>query len=283
MDRRMSGAALVAVSGASFGIMPILARFAYADRIGVVTLLFFRFAAGALFMLAFVRIRRLALPRGRALVGIALMGAVGYVGQSLCYFTALKFASAGLVALLLYLYPALVTILSALLFRERITLSKAVALALALSGTALIVGFGGKGDIRGVILGLGAALIYSVYIVAGSRIIKPGESMQASAIIMAMAALVFGVLVGFGGIEPPHSAMGFASVLAIALVCTVIALSTFFAGMERVGPTRASMISTLEPVVTVSAAALFLGEPLTVLNLVGGALILGSLFVLVRS
>jgi drug/metabolite transporter (DMT)-like permease len=70
----MSGAALVAVSGASFGIMPILARFAYADRIGVVTLLFFRFAAGALFMLAFVRIRRLALPRGRALVGIALMG-----------------------------------------------------------------------------------------------------------------------------------------------------------------------------------------------------------------
>jgi drug/metabolite transporter (DMT)-like permease len=279
----MSGAALVAVSGASFGIMPILARFAYADRIGVVTLLFFRFAAGALFMLAFVRIRRLALPRGRALVGIALMGAVGYVGQSLCYFTALKFASAGLVALLLYLYPALVTILSALLFRERITLSKAVALALALSGTALIVGFGGKGDIRGVILGLGAALIYSVYIVAGSRIIKPGESMQASAIIMAMAALVFGVLVGFGGIEPPHSAMGFASVLAIALVCTVIALSTFFAGMERVGPTRASMISTLEPVVTVSAAALFLGEPLTVLNLVGGALILGSLFVLVRS
>jgi drug/metabolite transporter (DMT)-like permease len=107
--------------------------------------------------------------------------------------------------------------------------------------------------------------------------------MQASAIIMAMAALVFGVLVGFGGIEPPHSAMGFASVLAIALVCTVIALSTFFAGMERVGPTRASMISTLEPVVTVSAAALFLGEPLTVLNLVGGALILGSLFVLVRS
>ncbi|MGO8693474.1 MAG: DMT family transporter [Rectinemataceae bacterium] len=280
MDRRTSGAALVAVSAASFGIMPILARYAYADRIGVTTLLFFRFAAGALFMLVFVRVRRRPLPRGKALAGIALMGAVGYVGQSLCYFTALKFASAGLVALLLYVYPALVTILSAVLFRERITPPKVLALALALSGTTLILGFGGKGDVRGVILGLGAALIYSVYIVAGSRIIKEGQSVQASAIIMSTAALVFGILSASGGLEPPHSAAGFASVAAIALVCTVVALSTFFAGMERVGPTKASMISTLEPVVTVTAAAIFLGEPLALLNLVGGGLILGSLFVL---
>lgn len=281
MNRRSSGAALVAVSAASFGIMPILARFAYADRVGITTLLFFRFAVGAVFMLAIVRLRRLAFPRGAALAGIALMGAVGYVGQSLCYFTALKFASAGLVALLLYVYPALVTLLSAVLFRERITGRKAFALVLALSGTALIVGFGGRGDYRGVILGLGAALIYSIYIVSGSRLIKVGQSIQASALIMSAAAVVFGVLAAVAGLEPPHSPAGLASVLAIALVCTVVALTTFFAGMERVGPTSASMISTLEPVVTVSAAALFLGEPLSVLNLAGGGLILGSLFILI--
>ncbi len=283
MNQRLSGAALVAVSAASFGVMPILARFAYADGTGIATLLFLRFAAGAVFMLAFARMRGLAFPRGATLVGMALMGAMGYVGQSLCYFTALKYASAGLVALLLYVYPALVTLLSALLFRERITAAKALALALALAGTTLIVGFGGRGDYRGVVLGLGAALIYSVYIVAGSRIIKPGQSIQASAIIMSTAALVFGGLSASGGFRPPHSATALASVAAIALVCTVVALTTFFSGMEKVGPTKASMISTLEPVVTVSAAALFLGEPLTALNLAGGALILGSLFVLVRS
>ena len=283
MNERLSGAALIAVSAASFGVMPILARFAYADGTGIDTLLFLRFVVGAVFMLAFARMRGLRFPGGKSLVGLALMGALGYVGQSLCYFTALKYASAGLVALLLYVYPALVTLLSALLFRERITRAKALALALALAGTTLIVGIGGRGDYRGVILGLAAALIYSVYIVAGSRIIKPGQSIQASAIIMSAAALVFGGLTAAGGFQPPHSARGFASVAAIALVCTIVALSTFFAGMERVGPTKASMISTLEPVVTVTAAAIFLGEPLTALNLFGGGLILGSLFVLLRS
>jgi len=280
---RFAGFALVALSAASFGIMPIFARFAYADGAGTTTMLFLRFSIGGLFLLGVMKLRRIAFPRGRQLLGFALMGAVGYTGQSFCYFTALKYASAGLVALMLYVYPALVTLLSVLFLHQRLSGRTVAALALALAGTALIVGLGSSGQARGVLLGLGAAGIYAVYIICGSRLIGPGMAIPSSGVIMLAAALMFGGFSAAGGLQLPHSAFGIAAIAAIALISTVVALVTFFAGMERVGPTNASMISTIEPVVTVTAAAVFLGEPIRLLNVVGGCLILGSLAILASS
>jgi drug/metabolite transporter (DMT)-like permease len=278
--KRLVGFALVALSALSFGFLAIFARFAYADGAGTATVLFLRFAAGGAIMLAVLRARGLRLPRGRRLLGLFLMGAVGYAGQSFCYFTALRHASASLVALLLYAYPAFVTLLSAAAFKERITLSKAAALVLTLTGTALVVGLGGGGEAIGVALGLGAAAIYSVYIVCGSRLIGEGESLQASTVIMLSTALVYGLAIAAGGFEPPRGASGLAAIAGIALVSTVVAIVSFFAGMERIGPSGASLVSTIEPLVTVLAAAAFLGEPIGRATVMGGGLVIAGLIVL---
>ncbi|MEI6873579.1 MAG: DMT family transporter [Spirochaetota bacterium] len=280
---KFAGFALVALSAAAFGLLPIFARFAYADVAGTNTLLFLRFAIAGAVMLLLMRVRRIPFPRGGRLLGVALMGAIGYTGQSLFYFTALTYASASLVALMLYVYPALVALLSALFLRERITAKKAFALGLALLGTALILGLGGTGDARGLFLALGAAAVYSVYIVAGSLLIGEGMAIQSSTVIMLSAALVFGLLTAASGFEPPRTASGIAALLAIVLVSTVAALVAFFAGLERIGATSAAMTSTLEPLVTVTAAAAFLGESLGPMSAAGGALILASLVVLTRA
>lgn len=279
---RAAGFALVALSAAAFGVLPIFARFAYADGAGTNTLLFLRFAIGGILMLLLMWVRRVPFPRGGRLLGFALMGALGYTGQSICYFTALKYASASLVVLILYVYPALVTLLSVLFLRERITARKGSALGLALAGTILVLGFGGTGDARGLLLALGAAVVYSAYIICGSRLIGEGMAIQSSAVIMLSAALVFGTITAASGFEPPRTASGYAALLAITLVSTVVALVAFFAGLERIGPTSAAMTSTLEPLVTVAAASVFLGESLRPLSLAGGALILASLLVLTR-
>jgi drug/metabolite transporter (DMT)-like permease len=278
--KRLIGFALAALSAVSFGFLAIFARFAYADGAGTTTVLFLRFAIAGTLMLAVLRARRLGLPRGRRLLGLVLMGAVGYAGQSFCYFTALRHASASLVALLLYAYPAFVTLLSAAAFKERITLAKAAALALALGGTALIVGLGGGGETVGIALALGAAAIYSVYIVCGSRLIGEGESLQASTVIMLSTALVYGLATLVGGFEPPRSASGAAAIVAIALVSTVVAIVSFFAGMERIGPSGASLVSTIEPLITVLAAAAFLGESIGPMTVLGGCLVIAGLVVL---
>jgi len=277
---RLVGFTLVVLSAVGFGFMAIFARFAYADGAGTATLLFLRFAVAGALMLALVLGRGLRIPRGKRFLGLILMGAVGYAGQSFCYFTALRYAQASLVALLLYIYPALVTALAAVFLKERVTGAKAIALVLALSGSALIVGLGGRGEMRGMLLAVGAAVVYALYIVCGSKLIREGESPQASAIIMLAAAAVFGLLTLAGGFEPPRSAAGLLWVAAIAVVSTAVAIVAFFAGLSRIGAADASMVSTVEPLVTVLASAAFLGEAPGPLTLVGGALILAALVVL---
>ena len=106
------------------------------------------------------------------------MGALGYAGQAFTFFTALTLAPAGLVALLLYLHPALVAVLSAVLLHERLSTPKVVALVVALAGMALTVlptlGDGAPaahpGIASGVAFGVAAAAIYAGYILVGARV-----------------------------------------------------------------------------------------------------------------
>ena len=99
------GVLLIALSAASFGAAPIFARIAYASGADPITVLFLRFSLAAVIMILFMAGRSHPLPRGRNLIALSLMGGVGYVAVSFCYFTALTMTSASLVAVLLYLYP----------------------------------------------------------------------------------------------------------------------------------------------------------------------------------
>ena len=108
--------------------------------------------------LALTRLRSEPLPRGRALHALVLLGGVGYVAQSLCYFFALERISAGLVALLLYFYPALVVVLAAVLLGDRPRPVAVACVVGAVLGTALTIGPVGGGQALGVVLGLGSAL-----------------------------------------------------------------------------------------------------------------------------
>lgn len=274
---------MIAISATAFGLMPIFARFAYASGAKPLTVLFFRFALAGLLMLPIMKGKKLFFPRGKTLLGLILMGGLGYVGQSFSYFTALIYASASLVALLLYLYPALVTILAVLVLKEKITRTQVVALGAALLGTALIIGFEISGQLAGILLGLSAAFIYSIYIIAGSVIIPKGSVIPATTVIMLSAAGVFGIMNLFTGIQLPQTMEGYIYILLIAVVGTVLALVTFFIGVEKIGPTSASTISTLEPVVTIVAAVIFLDEQFNCLNFIGGVLILGAILILSRN
>jgi drug/metabolite transporter (DMT)-like permease len=211
------------------------------------------------------------------------MGGIGYVGQALSYFTALTLIPAGLVALLLYLYPAIVTILAVIILKERISKWKIIALVIALGGTVLTIGPTAGGQFLGVVFGLGAAFVYSIYILVGSKITKQVTAIQSSTVVIVSAAIVSAGLVTVKGPAFPETASGWASVIAIALISTVLAIVTFFAGLERVGPTNASTLSTVEPAVTVGLAAMVLGETISLFRIIGGMMIILAVVILARS
>ncbi len=281
--RSVLGVAYVAASALCFGALPVFARRAYADGVDPQTLLLLRFSIAAATTWLIFAVKRATLPRGRGLAMLVGMGAIGYAGQAFCYFTALTLASAGLVALLLYLFPALVALLSWLVLRHPLSRPQLLALVLALAGSLLTIGRAGDGAPLGIALGVGAALIYSVYILVGARLPAQVTPTASTAVVTSSAAVVYGLVALSSGVRLPVTPDGWLAVVAVAVVGTVMAIVFFLAGLERLGAVKASVYSTLEPAFTLALAAALLGEPVTLPRLGGGALILGAVLLLARA
>jgi drug/metabolite transporter (DMT)-like permease len=129
--KQLTGILLIAVSAAFFGTLAIFGRLLYTEGVDTFTMLFLRFGVAACVMMLILILRKESFPRGKILLQLIGMGALGYVGQSFSYLTAIKYASAGLVALLLYLYPIFVFVLSVIILHEKVTWIKVLALILA--------------------------------------------------------------------------------------------------------------------------------------------------------
>jgi drug/metabolite transporter (DMT)-like permease len=279
---RWRGVAWIVVSATGFGAMAIFAKIAYREEVSLTSMLFLRFTLAGLLLAAWGTWQGMRWPRGRDLLWVAAMGGLGYVGQAFCYFSALKYASAGLVGLLLYLYPAIVTVLSALIYRRRIGAARGWAVAIALAGTALTVGGDLQSQPLGIMLGVGAALIYSIYIVAGEGVMPRVGALPAATVVMLAAAVVYGGAAMTEGLALPASLEAWLAVAAIAIFSTLLAILGFFKGLEKLGASDASTLSTLEPLVTIGLAMLVLGETITGMQTVGGALILAAVIYLAR-
>jgi len=282
-----AGALLCLASAASFGAMGIFGKLAYEEGATVGTLLATRFALAAVVLWVAVilsgRARGLrALPRRD--VGIALaLGAVGYSAQAGGYFAALDRLDASLLSLLLYTFPAIVAVAAIALGRERASWRTAAGLALTSAGLVLVLAGAASGalDPVGTALGLAAAVIYSAYILSSQGVAGRIGPLALSTLVCTGAAATLTLASAVGGDLDPGgvSAAGYGWLAAIAVVSTVGAVGLFFAGLHRVGPTAASILSTLEPVVTVVLAFLVFGESLGAAQLAGGALVLSAVLV----
>ena len=231
--KRIGGVLLIAISATSFGLMPIFAKIAYSAGTSTYSLLFLRFLVAAAFMFLLLFIKKLKLPSQKEMLIFFLLGAVGYVGQSFCYFTALNYASSSVVSILLYTYPALVMIGSAIFLKEKITVQKVISLCLALIGAFVIIGAEFHANPTGIVLSVLSAVFYSVYILISSKVVKAGAGIQSSAFIMLGAAVVYGIMNLFLGFTPPTQINGLVAVAMIALISTVLAFWAFFTGMEK--------------------------------------------------
>jgi drug/metabolite transporter (DMT)-like permease len=279
-----AGALFCLASAAAFGAMGILGKLAYDEGATVGTLLATRFVLAAAMFWLFVACsggaRNLrALSRRDVSIALAL-GAVGYGAQAGGYFAALERLDASLLSLLVYTYPAIVAVTAIALGRESASRRTAVALTLASTGLVLVLAGAAAGalDALGTVLGLGAAVVYSAYILISSGVAARVGPLALSTLVCTGAAMTL-TLAGFatGDLDPGSvSAAGFAWLSGLAVVSTVGAVALFFAGLQRVGPTAASILSTLEPVVTVVLAFVVFGESLGPAQLAGGALVLSA-------
>lgn len=287
----VTGVLLCLLSAAGYATLGVFGKLSYDAGVGAMTLLTLRFGmtSMAFGVLQLIRTRRTAGPRvaermSRRVVRVALaMGAVGFAAQSGLYFAALDHIDLSLLSLLLYTYPALVTVAAVALGREVLTRVRVTALGAASAGVALVlVGAGGSGaDAAGIALALGAAGVYTTYILVADAVIDAAPPVPFGGLIMTGAFASVGLAtVLSGSLDLRFDAIGWLWIAALALCATVVPVIAFFAGLRRVGPSNASILSTCEPPITVVLAALVFGEHLGPLQLAGGALVLSAVVLL---
>ena len=159
--------------------------------------------------------------------------------------------------------------------------------ALALATLGVIGVFAGSlasgVDAAGLALGLGAAVVYAGYVLAGERVVAAVHPLLLAALVATGATASFTVAgLLHRGLPVPRTADGWTAVAAIAAVATVVPMAALFAGIERVGAPTASIVSTFEPVVTVILAGLVLGETLSLVEATGAACVIAAVRLLAR-
>jgi drug/metabolite transporter (DMT)-like permease len=273
--------------------MAIFGKLAYQAGVTPPALLLLRFTLAAALLAGLLVVRpglraapagstprwgRPGIPGPLVLTGLGL-GAVGFATQAVLYFGALERIDASLVVLVLYTYPLLVTVVAALLGRDRLTPGRAGALGLASCDTLLVLlGAGGVGfDLVGVALAFGSAVTYTGYILVADTVVDRIPPVVLAALVMTGASLTLGGRAWLsGGIDLGFGLDGWLWIGSITVVSTVLAMLAFFAGLRRTGPSAASIMSMFEPVVTTTLAALTLDEFLTPVQLVGAVVVLSS-------
>ena len=276
---------MIVASAVAFGALAVFGKLAFDAGVGVVTLLFVRFAvAAAVLWAATLRAPNpLAGTGTRAVMAALALGAVGYSMQAGLFFAALERMDASLLSMVLYTYPAMVTLAAIMLGRETPSRRRIGALMVSSGGVALVLlGAGAHGfDWLGAAMGIGAALTYSAYILVSDHVTVHVPPLPLSALVTTGAAVTFGAAgVATGSLETGFAGAGWGWLAAIALVSTVTPVLLFFAGMRRVGPSMAAILSTLEPPTTVLLAFLAFGQSPTAIQLAGGALVLAAVVLL---
>jgi len=276
LDKASGGILLVLVSAVSFGFIPIFARLAYSQGVGIDELLFVRFLLAFLIMGAILAAsRRLTVPKKDDLLILILLGALAYFLQSTLYFTALLYSPVAIVALLLYTYPVFVTIGAFALGWEKISRRLAGAFVIATLGLILAANPFGSSIGLGVILALGSSITYTIYILGGSKVLRRIKGEVAAFYVLGAGSISFGLTGALtGSIHLNWTLEGWFWVAMLTLLCTVVAISTFFMGLSKIGPSRASLISLVEPVTSVLASLWLFGNALNTLQWFGGLLIL---------
>lgn len=285
MVRDRLGVLLVALSAAGFGTLGIFGKLAFAADLSLSTMLVVRFFLATALVWAVLWSRgSLRLLSGRPLAVALSLGAFGYAAMSGLYFASLSFLTAGLAGIVLYTYPAFVILLSAAALGERVTVRTVLSLVTALAGVVFITEADAAGaDVRGIALVLGAAVVYAAYITASRAVLETVEPHTLMAHVLpaaGLAFLVYGTL--SNGLSAPTNGYQWSLLLAIAVLATVVPVFAFYTGLERIGAGPTSIVSTVEPVVTVALGAAVLGEPVTTATVLGGGLVLAGVL-LVRT
>ena len=282
------GVACAIAGSIAFSGKTIIVKLAYQHGVDVLTLLALRMLFALPFFLAMAWWAGAASLTRREWLGVAALGFIGYYVGSYLDFAGLQYISAGMGRLILYLYPTIVVLMSALFLKQPIRKRHVMSLALSYSGIALVFNEEIKlGQQWGLML-LGAGLVfasavtYAIYLIAGSRYVLTMGSMRFTAYAATSASFFviahFMALRGPAQLAVPNEV--YVLVLIMAIFTTVMPLWLMAEGLKRIGANQVALVGCIGPLSTMVFGQIFLGEPITLIQLAGAALVLAGVLII---
>jgi drug/metabolite transporter (DMT)-like permease len=283
---RFWGVVFALAGTVSFAFRPILIKLGYHSHpVSATTLLFLRMALSLPFFLLMAWWMRAGAPIARRdWLGIVGLGFLGYYLASLLDFLGLQYVSAGVGRLIMFLYPTLVVILSAVFLKRNPTWRELGALAITYTGIALVLSSQisaapeNRMFVFGALMIFASAMCYAVYLVTGSQLVKRVGSTRFTAYTMIVSTVP--AVIQFAALESPQAlqlpAQLWWIVVALATLCTVLPVFLVAEALKRIGANHFALIGALGPVTTVLADFALLGGALTMAQVLGGALVISG-------
>ncbi len=285
LSEPLKGTIYVFISAFMYATLPILAKLAYIHGLEPSSATFYRYLFAFMILLIYQTIikKEAAFSTSPLAIGQGML----LIGSSLFYFYALKSLSAGIGSIIFFTHPVLVAFLAIFVFKEPLGIKLGLGLIAALIGIILISGiFNGSVVIAPISLFLCvlASICYGLYVLVGQTNVAHISPIPLTATFALMGIIIVPVLFfrDFGFITSLTITQALVC-LGMALLNTVLSIFFFLKGLQKIGASRASLVSTLEPVLSIILAMIILKEVFSPLEASGAVLILISMYLAVTS
>ncbi len=279
-SKRHLGFIQIFLSGICFGFLGFYGKMAYKQKITPGELLALRYFISALitgFLILSTKPKSLIKLSLKEILASLLLGILGYALFSSLFFLALTGLSASLTVLLLYTYPVLVTLFSKFFFNELIGKKGILALILVSIGLiGLVWGEWSVSDPKFLFYGFGSAFFYALYILLSRKHLSHIEALPSSFYVQLGAGIILFVINFRKNLSRPfeiisqHPFM----IISMSILCSLMAMTLFLAGLQKIKSQEASILSMTEPISGVIIAVILLGEKVQTVQILGGILIL---------
>lgn len=285
-DTPKKAAFLVMLGASLWGLIGIFTKGLSALGFTSIQSVALRVSCAALLMVLYLLMtdRSLLRVRFRDLYLFVGTGVVSLLAFSWCYFSAIELTGLSVAVVLLYTSPIFIMLFSAVLFKERLTKAKLLALALTMAGCVLVTGLGGAGEQLsplGVLLGVASGLAYGLYSIFSRYALRKYHSSTVTCytfLFAAAGALPLSGIFERAALVFTPAALG--NTLGIGLLCCVLPYLLYTRGLASLETGKAAVLATLEPVVGTLLGVLVFHESMTVLKALGMALIFGAILIL---
>lgn len=288
-NRKKTAPFLVLAAGSMWGCMGLLVRTLTAYGLDSMEITALRCIVTCICVAVFLAVfsRKAFAVRFRDIWCFIGTGIVSVTFFSFCYFRTMTMTSLSVAAILLYTAPAFVMLLSAVLFKERMTKRKAAALLLAFLGCVLVTGVTNAGGAsispRGILTGLGAGFGYALYSIFGRYALERGySSFTITLYTFSFASIGALPFVSYGKIASCllNNKEVILPVFLLILLTTVAPYFVYTAGLAHMEAGKAAVVASIEPVVATLAGITVYGEKIRMEGLFGVALVIGSIFLI---